>query len=402
MTSVLLLAFASGLPIMLIISMLQAWLTEAGLAVTTIGFFSLVQQPYAYKFLWAPLFDRFSLPFLDHRRAWVFVMQLAIIVMLIVMAMIDPKTNPELMWGAALLAAIFSSTQDISSDAYRTELLPDSERGLGSSFYLIGYRIAMLTSGAFALGFAAHYSFRAAYLLMAGFMCIGIIGTLSAPKLKTNKQRPEKIILAFIEPIKEFMSRPRCLWILLVIIFYKFGDAFTLSLSTTFLLRGVHFSLVDLAFINKVGGLLATILGGVVGGIIMTRVRLFSSLMLFGIFQTITNLGYMLLAIVGKSYVVMAFVVIAENFFGGMGTIAFLAFLMALCDQRYTATQFAVFSAIDSIGRIFIGPLAGFMVAHIGWVHFYFWAFIAGIPSLIFLLFIKTYIDKLTINTKNA
>lgn len=391
--SILLLGFASGLPLVLTSSTLQAWLTKSGVSIVTIGWFSLVGQPYVYKFLWAPLLDRFAPPVLnqhlDRRRAWTFVMQCCLIISLVWIAFLHPSRNVELMGFVALLISVFSATQDTAYDAYRTDILKPKERGMGSAIMVTGYRIAIIISGGVALAFAEYHGWRATYLLMAFLMLMGLIGSCWAPKVTVHAKPPATVHSAFTGPIKEFFSRSNAWIILVFIILYKLGDAFTLSLSTTFLLRGLHFTLIDLAFINKAGGLFAVIAGGFLGGFIMMRVKLFSALLWFGVLQAVSNLTYMLLAVVGKSYVMMATAVLLEHICSGMGTAAFLAFLMVLCDHRFSAAQFALFSALSAVGRVYVGPVAGVMVEHMGWVEFYFWTFASALPGLAVLLYLR-------------
>jgi PAT family beta-lactamase induction signal transducer AmpG len=395
---ILLLGFSSGLPLALTNSTLQAWLTESGLSLVTIGWFSLVGQPYVYKFLWAPFLDRFTIPILgrllDRRRSWILLTQIFLLILFICMGQMSiPGSNaiahPGLLAFIAFGAAAFSATQDVAYDAYRTDILLPQERGLGSSMMVIGYRLAVLISGAFALIIAKYAGWRATYSWMAMLMFVGMIGTVWAAKLDNSVQAPKNIKIAFIAPIKEFFSRPSAWMILLLIFLYKVGDAFTLTLNTAFLLRGLHFSLIDLGVINKVGGLIATVVGGLLGGFLMVRLKLFQALWWFGLLQAFSTLTYMILAIVGKNYAMMASTIILENACSGMGTAAFLALCMALCDHRYSATQFALFSAIATLGRVYLGPLAGIMVEHIGWVDFYFWAFLSSFPGLVVLWMLK-------------
>lgn len=390
---IFLLGFSSGLPLVLTSSTLQAWLTKSGLSIVTIGWFSLVGQPYVYKFLWAPLIDRFNIPFFDRRRSWLLFMQLLLILFLCCMAVINPSKHVGMMGMFAFLVAFASATQDTAYDAYRTDLLAAEERGLGSTMMVVGYRIAILVSGAFALFFAQFHGWRDTYFLMALFMLIGVVGNVIAEKLRGDIKPPPTVHEAYLGPIKEFFSRSNAWKILLLIFLYKLGDAFTLSLSTTFLLRGLHFTLVDLAVINKVGSLLATLAGGFLGGFLMMRLRLFSALFWFAVLQAVTNLLYMMLAVVGKNYSMMATAVVFEHLASGMGTVAFLALLMALCDHRFSATQFALFSCVASLGRVYIGPIAGVMVEHMGWVEFYFWTFVSAVPSLAMLMWLKNKVN---------
>ncbi len=389
MLSVLLLGFASGLPLSLVGSTLQAWFTVSGVNLVAIGFLALVGQPYVYKFVWAPLMDRFVPPLLGRRRGWVFLMQVALLITIASMALFDPTTKPLLLGALALAVAFLSASQDIAIDAYRTDLLPAEERGLGSALFVTTYRMAVLVSGSMALIIAAEMGWRFTYLLMAVMMLIGMVAAWFGPEPEQKVAPPVSLVEAVVEPFKEFMSREGAWALLLLVVLYKFGDAFSLSLTTTFMIRGLGFSLIDVGAITKVVGLLATIIGALIGGTLMARLGLFRSLMLFGILQAVSNLTFMLLAMVGKSYPMMIAASSAEYLAGGMGTAAFLAFLMSLCNQRYTATQFALLSALSAVGRVFVGPLSGVLVEHLGWVQFYFWTFVLALPGLLLLWMLR-------------
>jgi PAT family beta-lactamase induction signal transducer AmpG len=388
----LFLGFSSGLPIALCSSTLQAWFTVAGINLMTIGALTLVQYPYALKWIWSPLLDRFVPPFLGRRRGWILLMQVALAVTIATMAFQNPKLNPWLISLLALLVAFFSATQDIGIDAYRTDVLKPNERGIGAAMVTGGYRIAMLVSGGLALVAAAVLGWRATYLLMAGLMLFGVFITLLAPDPEFQEKPPTTLAKAIVEPFKEFMSRDSAVVILIFIVIYKLSDALALALGTTFLIRGVGFSLADVGAIYKVVGMTATLLGAFVGGGAMMRIGMYRSLLYFGILQALSNLTFMALAIVGKSYTLMVFTIFAESFCGGLGTVALVAFLMSLCDCRYTATQFALLSALSSVGRIFVGPLASYMVEHLGWAQFYFWTTVVAIPSFFLLWILRHHI----------
>ena len=381
---VLLHGFSSGLPLALSGATLQAWFTMSGVDIVTIGILTLAGQPYVYKFLWAPVLDRYSTPWLGRRRGWIFIMQLFLALVLALMSFFEPAISPWYLGCLALVLASFSATQDIAVDAYRTDLLDSQERGLGTAMYTTGYRVAALLSGGLALVLAAVVGWKFTYLLMAVLMLICALFTITAPRIEKEYQ-PRTLQQAVVEPFKEFLSRRAMLFIMVFIVLYKLGDAFTLSLSTTFLLRGIGFSLMDLGVIYKTVGMFATLGGTFLGGMLMRRISLYQALLYFGVLQAISSGTFMVLAIVGKHYGVMISAIFLENFCGGLGTIAFVAFLMGLCDHRYTATQYALFSALASIGRVFVGPISGVMVTNIGWTQFYFWSVILGIPSLIVL-----------------
>lgn len=391
---ILFLAFSSGLPLALTGSTLQAWYTAAGVNLMTIGLLTMVGQPYVYKILWAPLLDRFTpLGFLGRRRSWIMLMQGILAISLVMMAFLNPAKTPGLLAILALMVAFFSATQDIGIDAYRTDILHPDERGLGSSMNTIGYRIAMLVSSAIALILAGEIGWRATYLIMASLMATQMIITFFAPTPLYEQAAPQTLTKAVIEPFKEFLNRQNALWLLIFIIIYKICDAFALSLNTAFLIRGVHFSLVEIGSISKIVGVIAIFLGSVIGGMLYPYLGLYRSLMYFGFLQMISNLAFVILALVGKNYVVMATAIFIENFCGSLGTVAFVVFLMSLCNHRYTATQYALLSAVMALGRVFVGPVAAVMVEHIGWVEFYFWTVLIGLPALILLWWLNRRID---------
>ena len=382
---VLLLGFASGLPLALTGGTLQAWMTVEGVDLGTIGIFTLVGWPYTVKFLWSPLVDRFVPPFLGRRRGWVLIFQVALIAAIGVMAFASPKEAPMFLATLALAIAFFSASQDIVIDAYRTDVLKEKERGLGAAVFVTGYRVAMLVSGALALILSESLGWRNTYLLMAGLMTIGLLATLTGPEPEEKVVPPRTLAEAVGGPLKEFFSRKGAWVFLALIVLYKLGDAFAGSLTTAFLIRGPGFSVGEVGAINKGMGLGATIVGALFGGVMMARLGMYRSLMSFGILQAISNLTFMVLAAMGKSYPVMVLAVAFENLAGGMGTAAFVGFLMSLCDHRFTATQFALLSAFASLGRVFVGPPSGFLAEEVGWVVFFFLTFLVALPGLVLL-----------------
>ncbi len=385
--SVLLMGFASGLPLVLIGSTLQAWYTVAGVGLTAIGALTLVQQPYIFKFLWAPLMDRFA-PFkMGRRRSWILLLQSCLFVSLLAIAFLTPQKHPALLAYVALIVAFFSASQDISIDAYRTDILSDDEKGLGSALTTIGYRMAMLVAGALALIMAAEIGWHITYAIMAALMLGEMVVTFWSPRTVSVVDKPQTLAKAVTQPAKEFFSRgaKTAVVILVFIMLYKIADALALSLNTAFLIRGVGFSLEAVGSVYKVVSLIATLIGSFVGGVWLNRLGLFRSLMIFGVLQTVANLSFMWLAIAGKSYGIMVFAVFSDYFCGGLGGVAMIVFLMNLCDRRYTATQYALFSAVAAIPRVFIGPLAAVMVENYGWAHFYFYTFFFGFPALFIL-----------------
>lgn len=383
----LLLGMSSGLPLALSGATLQAWFAQSGVDIVTIGWLSLASQPYVYKMFWAPFLDSINMP-LGKRRGWIFLMQVVLAILFVMMSWLDPTVSAWQLGVLAFFVAFSSATQDMAIDAYRTEILPEEERGLGSATFVTGYRIAMLFSGGLALVIAGVWGWRMTYFLMAIYMLFSGAVTLFAPRSPSENGAPSTVI--FWQPLREFLRRSHAIQILIFIVLYKLADAFALSLSSAFLLKkGLGFSLIDVGAIYKTVGMGATLVGAFIGGIMMTRISMYRALWYFGILQAISNAMFMWLAIVGKNYLLMVATIFIESFCGGLATVAFMAFLMSLCDTRYTATQYALFSALASIGRVYVGPIAGVMVKHIGWTWFFFWSILLAIPGLLMLRALK-------------
>jgi MFS transporter, PAT family, beta-lactamase induction signal transducer AmpG len=390
-----LMGFASGLPLALTGSALQAWMAVDGVDLRTIGVFALVGMPYTLKFLWSPLMDRFVPPWLGRRRGWIIFTQLILIAGIAAMGFSSPKNAPVVLAILAFLVAFSSASQDIVIDAYRTDILHEEERGAGAAVFVTGYRLAMLVSGALALIMSDRIGWRATYLVMAAVMSIGVVSTFFGPEPERKAVPPKTIKEAVWGPLKDFVSRRKALMLLLLIVLYKLSDAYAGSLTTAFLIRGVGFSPTDVGTVNKAFGLVATIVGAMLGGALMVRLGLFRSLLAFGILQGISNLAFMVLAWAGKSYGMLIFAVGFENFTSGMGTAAFIALLMALCNQRYTATQYALLSSLAALGRIFIAPTSGYVVESIGWPSFFFVTALTAIPGLVMLWRLREEIENL-------
>ncbi len=380
--TVTILGFASGLPLALTSGTLQAWMAVDGVDIKTIGIFALVGLPYTVKFLWSPIMDRFVPPLLGRRRGWIIITQVALILGIAAMAFNSPKQAPLLIAAFALIVAFSSASQDIVIDAYRTDVLREKERGAGAAVFVMGYRIAMLVSGALALILSDNIGWHNTYLLMAGLMAIGIISAFLGPEPEEKIIPPKSLQEAIWGPLKDYFSRRSAFMLLLLIILYKLGDAYAGSLTTAFLIKGVGFTPTDVGTINKGLGLVSLIVGAMFGGSLMARLGLFRSLLFFGVLQAISNLSFMVLAWIGKSYGMLIFAVAFENLSGGMGTSAFVALLMSMCNQRYSATQYALLSSLAALGRIFIAPTSGFIVSAIGWPAFFFITTLAALPGL--------------------
>jgi PAT family beta-lactamase induction signal transducer AmpG len=303
-----------------------------------------------------------------------------------------PTSSDDSLWGVAALAfalVLLSASFDIVFDAWRAESLTAAQRGLGAAWSVIGYRLAMLTSGGLALMLADLYlGFAGVYGLMAGFC--GVLGIVALFVPEPNETAPPRsLVAATVEPFKEFFGRKGAILLLITIIFYKLGDAFAGSLSTAFLIRGAGFSPAEVGAVNKGVGLLATLIGGLAGGLLMSRISLWTALLIFGAMQAITNLGFWWLAAYPATITGMTVVVLLENLAGGMGTAAFVALLMTLCDARFTATQFALLSALASIGRVVVGPVAGITASDWGWPTFFLFSTAAALPGLLMLAGIR-------------
>jgi len=486
---VTLLGFASGLPLALTGQALQAWLSTDGIDVATIGFLSLVGLPYTFKFLWAPLMDRFDLPWLGRRRGWLVLTQLLLAAALFALSTTSPRGALQVFALVAVTIAFLSASQDVAIDAYRTDLLPAKERGLGSSLNVMGYRLAMIVSGGFALIWTdatqgGSMSWPAVYQVMAGLMAAtAVLSATILPRLPRlpHPSTPQSVarndVLGFLAvlaaavvgylvtghlltPLAQAvvlpmladsglapalqqrwadlaallagmaLTLPLAAWaarkarfetlmgglrnyfsqrgaaaFLLFIVLYKLGDAFAGSLMTPFLLQAMQYPSAEVGVVNKIIGLWLTIFGALLGGAVMLRLGLWRSLLAFGLLQMVSNLGFWWLAVSGRGvlpgFTLPAFdwgivalthptsvdggllmVIAFENLSGGMGTAAFVAFLMSLTSQRFTATQFALLSAFSSIGRVWVGPLAGVLAESIGWPSFFVLSTVAAVPAL--------------------
>ena len=386
-TILLMLGFASGLPLALTSGTLQAWMTVENIDLKTIGFFSLVGQAYVFKFLWSPAMDRFTPPLLGRRRGWLLITQVLLLIAIAAMGFLEPSTQLRWMAALAVIIAFCSASQDIVFDAWKTDVLPPEERGTGAAISVLGYRLAMLVSGGLALWLAARWlGWQATYWLMAALLIPCIIATWLAPEPSDAIPVPKTLQQAVVAPLRDFFGRNNAWLILLLIVLYKLGDAFAMSLTTTFLIRGVGFNAGEVGMVNKSLGLFATIVGALYGGVLMQRLTLFRALLIFGILQGVSNAGYWLLSITDKHMVTMASAVFFENLCGGMGTTAFVALLMTLCNKSFSATQFALLSALSAVGRVYVGPVAGWFVEAHGWANFYLFSVFAAVPGIVLLL----------------
>ena len=386
--------FASGLPLSLSDSTLQAWLTVENISIASIGMFSLVGFPYLFKFAWAPLLDWLNLGFLGRRKDWIFVFQLCVAASLLCMGQMDFAENQLYIVGAiAFLIALFSASQDIVVDAYRADVSKANERAFAAAISVTGYRIAMIVSGAGALIGAQTFGFSVVYSVLGCLMVFCALLNFVFPKVQSNDPSGGYGLKSLAAPFYDLIFRKEFLLIIFLVLSYKLGDAFAGRLTTTFLLRHLEFSLVDVGSINKALGLAASIIGAIYGGVIVYRFGLYRSLLYFGVLQALTNLGFFVLSLFEKNYFGLVAVIGLENLAGGMGTAAFIAFLMNICNKSYTATQFAILTAVASLGRVFSGPPSGFLVETYGWSWFFIFSFLVAIPSIVVLRIYRVRLD---------
>lgn len=393
----LVLGFASGLPLALTSGTLQAWATVENVPLQQIGFLTLVGTAYTLKFLWAPLVDRYAPPLLGRRRGWMLLTQVLLALGIMAMGLLSPSSALLPLALLAVTVAFLSATQDIAFDAYCTDVLRKDERGAGAAIKVMGYRLAMIVSGGLALILADQWlGWGYTYMLMGALMLACALATLWAPEPEVLAPPPRSLRQAVAEPLREFFTRRGALAVLLLIVLYKLGDAFAGALSTTFLLRGVGYSPTEVGTVNKIMGIAATVVGALAGGMLMARWTLYRSLMVFGLLQAVSNLAYWLIAVSPRSLWLMAAGVGLENLCGGLGTAAFVGLLMALCRQRFSATQFALLSALSAVGRTYLaGPLTPPLVKLFGWPGFFLITVLIAVPGLVLLHLLRDRIEDM-------
>ncbi|MFC1850260.1 MFS transporter [candidate division CSSED10-310 bacterium] len=382
--SVLGLGFSSGLPLALTGATLQAWMVTEAVDLRVIGIFSLVALPYTLKILWAPLMDRYTPSLLGRRRGWILITQIMLGGAIAFLALTSPGSMPVAVAVLALLVSFFSASQDIVVDAYRTDVLRPHELGAGAATAVLGYRLAMLTSGALAMILSDHLSWHAVYSIMAALMLFNVLFTILAPEPTDQVVPPKSIQEAVWGPLSAYFSRSGAVAMLLFIVLFKLGDVIAAAMTTPFLLD-LGFNRTEVGAVYKAFGLASTIFGALAGGAIMARIGLNRSLWIFAILQAVSNLTFTFLALVGKSYPIMVGAVAIENICGGMGTAGFVAFLMSLCDKRFTATQYALLTSLMGLTRVLAGVPTGFMVQAFGWSLFYTISVIGALPAILLL-----------------
>lgn len=380
----LVMGFSCGLPLLLTGSVLQAWMKQEGVDLSTIGLFSLVGLPYTLKFLWAPLMDRFTPPLFGRRRGWLLVMQLVLITALLSLSLAKPAENPWLLALLAMFVTFFSASQDIVVDAFRREDLSDHELGLGAAMYVNGYRLGMLLAGGGGLILADLMPFSAVYQLMAGALLLGVITTLVAREPDLAPGTPTTIRGAVIEPFVEYFRRDGALLFLAFILFYKLGDAMAGAITTPFYLD-LGFSKTEIGVVVKLFGFWATIGGGMLGGILILRWGINRALWIFGILQMLSTFGFVVLAQIGHDVSALSAVIAIENLASGMGTAAFVGFMGSLTDKRFTATQYALLSSLMGVPRVIAAAPTGWMAEVMGWSGFFVTCTLIALPGLFVL-----------------
>ena len=387
MVALALLGFASGLPLYLTGRTLQAWMRVEHVDLTTIGFFSLVGLPYSLKWIWAPAMDRYVPPFLGRRRGWLIITQLALLIAIAAMSLHDPSTGLRLIAINAIVIAFFSASQDIVIDAYRTDILTTREMGAGAAIWVLGYRVALLATGALAFVLADRMPWPGVYLVLSTLVLIGIASTLFAPEPVLREPPPQTFTGAVVLPFREFFSRAgprRALLVLLFIVVYKLPDYLAASLATPFLLD-IGFSQTEIGAVQGGLGIAVTIVGALAGGALIARLDINRSLWLVGLLQAVSNLGYYVLALAGKNHTFLVGAIVVENFCTGLVASGFVAFLMSLCDARFSATQFALLSSLMGVSRDVLVSPSGAIAETTGWPVFFLVSLFAAVPGLLLL-----------------
>jgi len=388
--------FSSGLPLYLLFQMVPYWLRTEGVGLAEIGFFALVQFPYTWKFVWAPIMDRYTLPFLGHRRGWILVTQVALLISIGALGFLKPAMS---LWTIAYLAtavAFFSASQDIVLDAYRRELLPDVELGLGNSIHVQAYRLSGLVPGALGLILADHYDWHIVFVIVALFMLVGVVMTLVISEAIKEPSPPRSLKESVIEPFREFIGRTglgSALLVLAFLFFYKLGDNMATALQTPFF-HDVGFSGTQIGTIAKFVGTTAAIVGGLIGGLIMVKVSINRALWMFGFVQIASILGFALLSVVGANPWMLALAMAFEYLGVGLGTAALTAFMAKSTNVAFAATQFALFTALVSVPRVLASATTGLIVERTGWTSFFLLCTVFAVPGMLLLLKVAPWNEK--------
>ena len=379
--------FTSGLPLFILISLLPAWLMDSGLELKAIALFSFIQLPYVLKFLWAPLFDGFSFS-MGRRRGWLIIFQVLLLASISMAGLLDPKSQIMTVAIISTSIAFFSASQDAVIDAYRRELLLDNELGLGTAIHVNAYRIAGLVPGSLALILADVFAWDLVFFITGLFMIPGIVLTILIKEPLLKVMPPKTVKQAVIEPFMEFISRKgikEAILILLFIFLYKIGDSMATALATPFYMD-LGFSMTEIGVIAKTVGFWASIIGGILGGILMIKIGINRALWIFGFMQMFATLSFAWLAISGYSPLILGITVGLEFFAAGLGTTAFIAYIAKTTNPKFTATQFALFTGLSAVPRTITNASTGYLVEFFGWHNFFIFCSFIAIPGMILLI----------------
>ncbi|WP_116808811.1 AmpG family muropeptide MFS transporter [Steroidobacter cummioxidans] len=394
MVAIMVLGAASGFPNQITESALQAWLKDSGASNTTIGILSYVALPYLLKFLWAPAIDRYPLPFLGRRRGWIALMQLCLAVAIGVFALQNPTVSLTPIAVCAVAIVFFSATQDIAIDAYRTDVSQPHERGLAAAANNLGYRTSAYIASAFALVMADWAGWKPAFLILGVVMAAFCLGTLLAPEPHYEHQPPRSLKESLVVPLRELLGTPSAIAFIALVILFKVGDAFALRLFTPFMMD-VGFTKTEIALVLKALFTASGVIGAILGGVAMVRLGLLKSMLIFGAVQAASNFLYYAMALTGKNYALMIVAVGVDNIAGAMGNIASVALIMALCDVRYSAFQYALLSAIALTPRYLLGGPAGWIADNAGWPMYYVISVLLAMPGLLLVWLMRQKIIQL-------
>jgi PAT family beta-lactamase induction signal transducer AmpG len=402
--------FSSGLPLYLLFNLLPAWLRSEQVDLKTIGLFALIQFPYTWKFFWSPLLDRYVVPALGRRRGWMLLTQIALLLVIAALGSFSPQHDIMMIAWTATLLALLSATQDIALDAYRRELLPDSELGLGNSVHVNAYRIAGLVPGSLSLVLADHLPWNMVFIITALFMLPGMAMTLLVSE--PHRAMPPKTLReAVVEPFHEFITRQgwrEALLILAFLLFYKLGDSMCTALATPFYLD-MGYSKTDIGLVAKNAGLWPAVIGGLLGGLWMVKIGINRALWLFGVVQIVAIFGFAWLAMIGHHATVggtdlaqLGIVIGLEALGVGLGTAAFVAFIARTTHPAYTATQFALFTSLMAVPRTFANAATGWLVETMGWTGFFLLCVVLAIPGMLLLLKVAPWGEEMVQQEQNA
>ena len=384
--------FASGLPLYLLLQLVPAWLRDSGVSLAEIGLFALVGLPYTWKFLWAPLMDRWQLP-LGLRRGWMLFAQVGLILSIGFLGHIDPLADTGMVAAVAVVIAIFSATQDVAIDAYRREILADSELGLGNSIHVQAYRIASLIPGSLSLILADMLPWAVVFWITGGFMLVGVALSLFTSEPEREASPAEGLAATVIAPFREYVQRRGWSALLLALTFmvaYKLGDNMATALSTPFYLD-LGFTKTEIGVVAKHAALWPAIIGGLLGGIAMIKIGINKALWVFGVFQLVSILGFAVLANTGAVLSLLAAVIAFEYLGVGLGTAAFTAFIARESSKAFAATQFALFTALAALPRSLANATTGVLVEQMGWVTFFILCTVLALPGMLLLFWVAPW-----------